>query len=248
MARFLLIHGASHGAWCWQHVIPALQALGHSAHALDLPSHGADQTAPEDVTLSAYADAIVDALDGPTILVGHSMAGFPISAAAQKAPNNIQRLIYVCAFLPRVGSGQSLADMRRSAKRQPLAPAYQVSKDRKTLTFDPTMIQELFYADCSEADVALARANLCRQAIAPNEDVPELTNVFGDLPKSYIVCRNDAAIPPEFQDEMSAHLPANDVYEMATSHSPFFADPVGLAQMLHRIAQPSAGTLDTAPL
>ena len=38
MARFLLIHGASHGAWCWRDVIPRLAALGHEAQALDLPN------------------------------------------------------------------------------------------------------------------------------------------------------------------------------------------------------------------
>ena len=44
MARFLLIHGAGHGAWCWRAVLPLLRAMGHEAEALDLPSHGSDRT------------------------------------------------------------------------------------------------------------------------------------------------------------------------------------------------------------
>ena len=44
MATFLLIHGAWHGAWCWDRVVPLLRAAGHDVVAPDLPAHGADAT------------------------------------------------------------------------------------------------------------------------------------------------------------------------------------------------------------
>ncbi|MGR3365166.1 MAG: alpha/beta fold hydrolase, partial [Maritimibacter harenae] len=62
MARFLLIHGSNHGAWCWRDTIPALEALGHEARAIDLPSHGDDPTPIAEVTLDGYADAVLEAL------------------------------------------------------------------------------------------------------------------------------------------------------------------------------------------
>ena len=38
MARFLLIHGSCHGAWCWRDLLGELANLGHDAHAIDLPA------------------------------------------------------------------------------------------------------------------------------------------------------------------------------------------------------------------
>jgi pimeloyl-ACP methyl ester carboxylesterase len=36
----VLVHGSWHGAWCWHRVLPALQALGHTARAIDLQLMG----------------------------------------------------------------------------------------------------------------------------------------------------------------------------------------------------------------
>ena len=37
MATFILVHGAMHGGWCWERLVPLLEAQGHVAHAIDLP-------------------------------------------------------------------------------------------------------------------------------------------------------------------------------------------------------------------
>ena len=37
MATFGLVHGAWHGAWCWERVVPPLVARGHRVVAVDLP-------------------------------------------------------------------------------------------------------------------------------------------------------------------------------------------------------------------
>ena len=37
MATFGLVHGAGHGAWCWERLVPILETLGHRAFAMDLP-------------------------------------------------------------------------------------------------------------------------------------------------------------------------------------------------------------------
>lgn len=231
----LLVHGAAHGAWCWHRVIPALAALGHNARAIDLPSHGDDPTDPAEVTLDSYAQAILNATKGPTLLVGHSMGGFPITAAAQRAPDRFTALIYLCAYLPL--PGMTLAEMRRAGPRQPLAGSFRIDATRTTFTFDPDTAPALFYHDCPADDVALASRRLCPQAIAPQETPIPDTSRAEALPRHYILCTDDRAIPPEYQATMATRLPPAHIHRLPTSHSPFFAAPGALAQKIHAIAQ-----------
>ena len=92
MTDFLLIHGSCHGAWCWRDVIPALEAQGHTARAITLPGHD-DGRDPATVTLQETAEAIVAAASPETIVLGHSWAGYPITAAAEIAPKALRGLI-----------------------------------------------------------------------------------------------------------------------------------------------------------
>ena len=55
--QFVLIHGAWHGAWCWEKVVPLLKEAGHQVHTIDLPGLGEDQTPISEVTLDAYVCA-----------------------------------------------------------------------------------------------------------------------------------------------------------------------------------------------
>lgn len=234
VTEFLLIHGSCHGAWCWRDVIPALDALGHTVRALDLPSHGEDKTPIAEVTLDLYRDAILEAIDGPVTLVGHSMAGFPIAAAAQAAPSKIERLVYLCAYAPI--SGHSLVDMRKMAARQPLLDAIKKSEDGLSWEPIPSKARATFYHDCPDETVAFAKERIVAQAILPQATKLDLGEAYEGVAKSYIRCTDDRTIPPEFQSEMAARFAVEDRYEMQTSHSPFFADPTGLATLLDKIA------------
>src|SRR4051794_14660487 len=76
MARFVLVHGAHGGAWCWEPVVGPLAAAGHAVEAFDLPGSGGDHTAAASVTLAAYVERTCAVLAGrpePAVLVGHSM-------------------------------------------------------------------------------------------------------------------------------------------------------------------------------
>ena len=86
MATYVLVHGAWHGAWCWNKVAPLLEAKGHTVVAPDLPGHGDDDTPRAGVTLESYAKKVADvvsAQDEKVILVGHSMGGIAITAGAE---------------------------------------------------------------------------------------------------------------------------------------------------------------------
>ena len=68
MATYVLVHGAWHGSWEWEHLTPFLEAEGHRVIAVDLPR----------TTLEANAEAVrdaVDTADEPVILLGHSAGG-----------------------------------------------------------------------------------------------------------------------------------------------------------------------------
>lgn len=237
MADFLLVHGSCHGAWCWREVIPHLTALGHSARAIDLPGHGADPTPRDQVTLDGYGRAIVAALDDrPTVVVGHSMAGYPITLAADMAePGRIAALVYLCAYVP--APGMSLADMRRAGPRQPLAGAIDMAPDRLTFRFRDDRLAEVFYQDCPEGTVDLARAHLTPQAVLPQETPLTPGPRWAAVPRHYIRCTGDRVIPPEYQATMAEGFPAHRHSTLDASHSPFFSMPDTLARRLHDIAE-----------
>lgn len=218
MSEFLLIHGACMGAWVWDRVIPELTALGHSARAIDLPGRG------RLTTLAEQAQAILDTLRGPVILVGHSAGGYAITAAAQSGNPLIRGLIYLCAYVPR--PGQSLAEMRRAGPSQPLAPAFRVAPDRQSFRFDATLAEALFFHDCP----APMAHNLCAESTAPMETALPDTARAEALPRAYIACRHDRAIPPALQDDMARAITLRA--DLPCGHAPFLAMPDRLAHCI----------------
>ncbi|WP_425044599.1 alpha/beta fold hydrolase [Primorskyibacter sp. S87] len=235
MADFLLVHGSCHGAWCWRDLIPALEAAGHTARAIDLPGHGPSTVLPSACTLDSCRDTVLDASTPDTVILGHSWGGYPISAAAETEPNAMRGLIYLCAYIP-IG-GRSMVEMRKAAPRQPVLEAINRSSDGASYTIDPEQAPGLFYHDCPDAAVRYAIPRLCAQAIAPQTAPLPLSARFDSVPKHYIRCRNDRTIPPEYQQEMTKDWPSQRVHVMDSSHSPFFANPNGLAALVSRIAQ-----------
>lgn len=234
MARFLLVHGSCHGAWCWRDAIPALEALGHQAQAIDLPGHGDDDTPVGDCTLPGCGAAVLAASTPETIIVGHSWGGYPISAAAEVDPSAMRALVYLCAYVPR--DGLSLVDMRKRAERQPILPAVVRDADGCSITIDPEQAPDLFYHDCAPEVVEWAVSQLGPQAILPQTTPIEISDRFASVERFYIRCAEDRTIPPEYQAEMVQDWPEDRVFQMNTSHSPFLSDPAGLAQILDTIA------------
>lgn len=235
MSDILLVHGSCHGAWCWRDLIPALEALGHSVRTMDMPSHGADETPLDQVTLESCTASVVDALGENTVVVAHSWGGYPATLAADVAPERFRRLIYLCAYVPR--EGHSLVDMRKLAPRQPILKAVDRGEDGTSYGVNPEHAQEVFYADCPAGTTEFALAHLSAQAVLPQVTPARLGTGHLAVPKSYIRTLYDNAIPTEFQAEMVADWPREDVYEMATSHSPFFSDPKGLAALIDGIVK-----------
>lgn len=227
MAHILLVHGAWHGAWCWYRLIPELEARGFTVHAVDLPGHGL--RVGEAQSLPAYAQAVADALEAlpePAILLGHSMGGQVISAAAERAPDRVSRLVYLCAFLT---GGLSLLD---ASADDPEGITGQFIRPRPDglLEVADEGLRPTFYADCGEADLALARLLLTPQSIEPLAAPVTLTpERYGRVPRSYIVCDQDRALGPTRQRQFAERGEVSKQAVLNTSHSPFFSAPGLLA-------------------
>src|SRR5262249_21902502 len=116
MATFVLVHGAWHGGWCWQKVIPFLEAAGHEVHAPTLTglAERASELSP-DVGLDTHIQDIVGLLEeknlNGVILVGHSYGGMVITGVVDQVPERIAHLVYLDTFVPR--NGESMADVSR---------------------------------------------------------------------------------------------------------------------------------------
>ncbi|KAG0949093.1 hypothetical protein G6F31_013966 [Rhizopus arrhizus] len=87
----LFVPGAYHGAWCFAHYLDYFAAAGLACAALDLRGHGA---LPQDAAFASTTIAdlgqdvahALDALEGPTVVVGHSMGALPALLAARQRP------------------------------------------------------------------------------------------------------------------------------------------------------------------
>jgi pimeloyl-ACP methyl ester carboxylesterase len=114
VATFVLIHGACHGGWCWERVVPILEAHGHKAHAPDLPGLGKDHTPPANVTLADNVEKIsrlLDKIEEPVVLVGHALGGVTVSQVAEARRRKLRRWSGVCGLMP-LGHGEPRSDGR----------------------------------------------------------------------------------------------------------------------------------------
>ncbi len=230
MAHFLLIHGASHGAWCWEKLLPHLTARGHSATAIDLPGHGTDKTPRDAVRMDDYVARVLEKLTPGTIMVGHSFGGFPMTLAAAQKPEAPRALVYLCALLPR--PGHAFTDFRADAISPALSDAQTVDRAAGVTHAIPEKAGPVFYSGCTDADRDWALAQLTPQPIAVMTEVLDFTPPATE--RHYIRCLEDRVIFPEFQKATSEGWP--NVHDMVTGHSPFLSDPEGLSDILDQIA------------
>ncbi len=237
MTTYVLVHGAWHGAWCWDRISGGIEALGHKVICPDLPGSGKDNTPVTEVTLDAYVgklSSILDGLDEKAVLVSHSMSGMVVSQTAELHPGKVSALVYVSGFLPK--DGQSLLTLEESNPKPAVPPALVVSEDHVSATIDPEKMIDLFYHDCSEADQEFALAHIKRQALAPLATPVSLSpEHFGSVPRYYVECLSDHAICIEMQRQMIAASPCEKVFSIDASHSPFFSKRQELIEALTQI-------------
>jgi pimeloyl-ACP methyl ester carboxylesterase len=241
MARFVLVHGAYGGAWCWDEVRPKLEATGQMVETLDLPGSGDDRTPVAGATLESYAGRVCDVLGGRpegAVLVAHSMGGVVATQAAGQCRDNIASLVFVCAFMP--ANGQSLLDLTR----QPEGADDQIQANL-VIEGDPPV------AVLSDAAIAAAIYNCCTaeqrelgiRRNRPQPVAPFVTPVaidddaVGKIPRSYVLTTEDHSIPPALQRRMISEHPCRRVIELETDHAPYLSATDELVSALLELAR-----------
>lgn len=241
MAGFILIHGAMHGGWCFDAVADILRAKGHSVAAPDLPGMGGDEETLRTTTLDDWTAFLVGELramramigDAPLVLAGHSRGGINISAAAEAAPELIDALVYITALMAPSGmSGHTLfASLPRDERMEALL-ATRAANDGP-IVFDADAAIPLF-AQCTPP--AIARAAMSRLVAEPMGSFGAETRLtperFGAIPRTYIECLQDRALPIVRQRAMQEMVPGARVVTLDADHSPFLCMPQELAHAL----------------
>jgi pimeloyl-ACP methyl ester carboxylesterase len=213
-------------------VAPILSEAGHEVATLDLPGRGDDPRDPASVTLDDHVDAVVEMLQAserPAILVGHSFGGFVISHVAERAPERVELLVYLAAFL--LGPGQTVFEVATSVP--PTIPHLEVRDEEGLISVRPEAAPLVFYDDCSPEDSRWATARLVPEALAPRRTPAVLSRGrFGAVPRVYVETTNDRALAVSLQRRMHAALPCREVATIASGHSPFLSAPAALAELL----------------
>jgi pimeloyl-ACP methyl ester carboxylesterase len=196
---------------------------------------GAEPIPPGGVTLENTGRFLADLAQSQTekaILVGHSLGGVAISEAAERAPQLIAGLVYVAAIMPRNGDS-ALAMMGGK-----IPEGISLSRDGDFLTIDPQTARNRYYSGCEADEVADALARLAPQPIGLLQDQLAVTpERFGSVPRCYIECRDDNAVPPGFQRAQYEAMPCRPVFTIGAGHSPFLQDPDQLTAYLIEAAQ-----------
>ncbi|MBM6402973.1 alpha/beta hydrolase [Phycicoccus sp. CSK15P-2] len=128
--KYLLVPGAWHGGWAWHAVAQRLRTAGHEAECLTLPGMG-DGEDRRGIGLADATRHIVSRADrqlaDDLVLVGHSLGGLMISAAAEALRDRLRRLVFVDAFVPV--PGRSMNDANAPEIRQYVADMVDGSAD-----------------------------------------------------------------------------------------------------------------------
>lgn len=235
MARIVLVHGAWSTGATWAALAPLLEAAGHAVTALTLPGHGDDPTPPDQVGLSDYAAHVAQVLRAgpPAVLVGHSMGGMVISAAAELAPERVKRLIYIAAFLPK--DGQSLLDLIKTQAAPGIRDAVRPGPKGATV-LDPALAADVLFQDATPDARAIGLAGLTRQPNKGQTEPARLSEArFGRIARDYILCTDDLTVSPELQRAMLAATPGTTEHELSTGHVPQLTAAPELARLMSQI-------------
>lgn len=222
-ATVVLVHGAWHGAWCWEKVRPRLDDFGIATVAVDLPF----TSQPDDV---AAVRGALDRIGGRVVLCGHSYGGSVITDAGRHP--NVERLLYICAFACDEGESPAATAPDTPMPTTNLADALDVVDGLATVK--PDAVINTFYHDCDPADAEAAKARLrptAFECFIAAVGAP----AWRAKPSTFAVCREDRAIHPELQRLMAKRC--TESVEWPTAHSPFVNRPDLVVDTLAELAR-----------
>jgi pimeloyl-ACP methyl ester carboxylesterase len=239
MKNYVLIHGAWGGSWEYNKIAESLSKDGHNVIALDLPGSAENKANIADVTMQAYVNTVVEAiekLNDKVVLLGHSLAGAVISQVAELIPEKIDRLIYVTAMLLKDGD-TSLGVLQNDPSSEILPNAI-FSEDGTYVTLSDETVRTILLNDEKNADYLdeIVPKFLYKQATEPFTAVANLSEEkFGSVDKHYIRTSNDKVVTPLAQDKMLTNWKTQSEVTVESGHIPLTSIPEKLVEEIRRI-------------
>lgn len=228
---FLLVHGAWHGGWCWQRVSPLLRAAGHEVVAPTLTglSDRAHLLSPL-VGLSTHIEdvvRIIDVLEGPVVLVGHSYGGMVTAGAADARPERVTHRVHLDAFVP--ADGERAIDLLPERIQHHYVES--VEERGWGWLIPPRSLQVLGVTE--EADLAWLTPRLTPHPWLTYTEPLRLTGAGESVPASFVECTDWMRVfEPYAARAQSLGWPT---HELATGHEAMVTAPEALAHLLLEI-------------
>ncbi|WP_245994683.1 alpha/beta fold hydrolase [Nocardioides immobilis] len=225
LPTLVLVHGSWHGPWAWESLQLELSARGVTSVAVTLPGKGRKSGAPDFEGHCRELAALLDGLDGPSVLVGHSYGGVVVTQVGLRP--QIHGLVYIAGFNLR--EGETISSVVDSANGSQSGADSLATDDDGFLLIDPATAVASFYNDCPTNVAEAAAARLTPEH--PSSRTSTVTQVgWRSVPSLYVACSLDQALPPAQQEMLARRATARA--ELASSHSPMLSMPSELADVL----------------
>jgi pimeloyl-ACP methyl ester carboxylesterase len=230
----VLVHGAFGDASSWRGVFDLLDGGEYSLLAAALPLRGV----ASDV---AYLEAVIDQLDGPVVLVGHSYAGCVITVAG--VSDKVAALVYVDAFMP--DAGESITDLQTRFPSLVMGNFLQqrpLPDGSVELSVDPDRFQNVFCADVPD-DVAAFMAHAQRPLAATVFEEPAAAAAWRTKPSWSVLGTADHPIALELHRFSNARAGSTVTEIEGASHFAMISKPEVVAGVIRDAVTSSAARL-----
>jgi pimeloyl-ACP methyl ester carboxylesterase len=223
----VLVHGGFVDGSGWQGVHDLLTKDGYRVAVVQNPTLSLEDDA-------AVTRRVIDDLDGPVVLVGHSYGGAVITEAGLH--QKVAALVYICAFAPDKGESVNtlIAGFPADGPQPPI-----LAPKEGFLFLDRDKFHASFAGDLP-ADLA---------AFMADSQVPWGVNALGGTiseaawrikPSWYLVTGEDLMIPPSAQRAMAERTGAT-VTEVSASHSVYVSQPAAVCDFITQAATATRG-------
>jgi pimeloyl-ACP methyl ester carboxylesterase len=222
----VLVHGGFVDGSGWRGVYDELRADGFDVRVV--------QHATKSLVDDAAATRdVLDAVDGPVVLVGHSYGGAVITEAGNH--EKVAALVYVAAFAPDRGESVNtlLGGFPQDGPQPPILPPV-----NGNLFLDRAKFHDSFAADVSDEDAAFQADSQVPWGLdALGTDVTEAA--WRSKPSWYLHVSDDRMIPPTAQISMATRIGAT-VVETPGSHAIYLSQPKVVADIIRNAAESAA--------
>lgn len=229
----VLEHGAFADAASWDGVVLRLQRDGYPVVSAANPLRGP-------ATDAAYLRSVLDHIDGPVVLVGHSYGGTVISQAAAGLEDKVKALVYIAAFLP--DTGESSIGLTNKFPGSTLGEAiesvnYSLPEggEGTDVYIKPEKFRSQFAADVP-ADKARLMAAGQRPVAAAALEEKSTEAAWKTIPSWSLVTTEDRNIPLAAQRFMSARAKARTT-TIDASHAVSVSRPEAVTRIVEQAAR-----------